>query len=229
MVDGWPQVRDRARDAVLGAIDELGSVPSRAARSLVTRRTDCIALVVSESEDRVFAEPFFAEVIRGASYVFAASDLQLVLIMSQSSDDRLRAEQFLVRGHVDGALLLSLHAEDPLPRNLLRHGLPVVTGGRPFHDDAGIPYVDVDNRSGGRLAVEHHGVSPDREVVPGDPRPQFLDEAHLGVGVAPALGGDDHRARPGVLPFDLAFPLDGDRDAALVGQVERQPVEPVVR
>jgi DNA-binding LacI/PurR family transcriptional regulator len=75
--------------------------------------------------------------------------------MSQSDDDRLRTEQFLLRGHVDGALLLSLHAEDPLPRNLVRQGLPVVTGGRPLNGDTGIPCVDVDNRGGGRTAVEH--------------------------------------------------------------------------
>jgi DNA-binding LacI/PurR family transcriptional regulator len=155
VVNDRSNVSDAARAAVQQAIEQTGYVPNRAARTLVTRRTDSVALVITEPERRLFAEPFFAEVVRGASHVLAASDLQLVLIMSQSSDDRLRAEQFLVRGHVDGALLLSLHADDPLPRNLLRHGLPVVMGGRPLHDDAGIPYVDVDNRSGGRLAVEH--------------------------------------------------------------------------
>src|SRR6266540_6279544 len=65
VVNGSSQVSDRVRTAVLNAIEELGYVPNRAARSLVTRRTDCIALVVSESEDRVFAEPFFAGVVRG--------------------------------------------------------------------------------------------------------------------------------------------------------------------
>ena len=42
------------------AVDELGYVPNRAARSLVTRRTDTVALVVSESGDRLFGEPYFA-------------------------------------------------------------------------------------------------------------------------------------------------------------------------
>ena len=55
------QPGERARaQAVLAAIDELGYVPNRAARSLVTRRTDSVALVVSESEERFFGEPFFA-------------------------------------------------------------------------------------------------------------------------------------------------------------------------
>ena len=155
VVNDRSNVSEAARAAVQRAIEQTGYVPNRAARTLVTRRTDSVALVITEPERRLFAEPFFAEVMRGASHVLAGSDLQLVLLMSQSNEDRLRAEQFLVRGHVDGALLLSLHAEDPLPRNLQRHGLTVVTGGRPLNGGAGIPYVDVDNRGGGRSAVEH--------------------------------------------------------------------------
>lgn len=155
VVNDRANVSDAARAAVQRAIEQTGYVPNRAARTLVTRRTDSVALVITEPERRLFSEPFFAEVVRGASHVLAASDLQLVLIMSQSYQDRVRAEQFLTRGHVDGALLLSLHAEDPLPRNLMRHGLPVVTGGRPLDDSTEVPFVDVDNRSGGRAAVEH--------------------------------------------------------------------------
>ena len=60
VVNGSAQVSPQAREAVQRAIDELGYVPNRAARALVTRRTDSVALVVSESEERVFGEPFFA-------------------------------------------------------------------------------------------------------------------------------------------------------------------------
>src|SRR5690606_41222164 len=64
VVNGSPQVSESARAAVIRAIEELGYVPNRAARALVTQRTDSVALVVSESEERVFAEPFFAGIIR---------------------------------------------------------------------------------------------------------------------------------------------------------------------
>jgi DNA-binding LacI/PurR family transcriptional regulator len=155
VVNDRANVSDAARTAVQRAIDQTGYVPNRAARTLVTRRTDSVALVIAEPERRLFAEPFFAEAVRGMSHVLAASDLQLVLLMSQSDDDRLRAEQFLVQGHVDGVLLLSLHANDPLPANLVRHGLPVVRGGRPLNGAPAVPCVDVDNQGGARSAVEH--------------------------------------------------------------------------
>ncbi|MGH9235137.1 MAG: LacI family DNA-binding transcriptional regulator [Acidimicrobiales bacterium] len=154
VVNGSPQVSDRARDAVLRAIDELGYVPNRAARSLVTRRTDCIALVVSESEDRVFAEPFFAGVVRGVSAEIAATDFQLWLAMINASTDRERLGRQLTAQHVDGALLLSLHGDDSLPRMLEDRGLPTVLGGRPTGFTPTC-YVDVDNHAGARLAVDH--------------------------------------------------------------------------
>ena len=49
-----------AREAVERAIAKLGYSPNQAARSLVTRRTDAIALVVAEPEARFFSDPFFS-------------------------------------------------------------------------------------------------------------------------------------------------------------------------
>ena len=65
VVNGSPQVSPAARAAVQEAIEALGYVPNRAARSLVTRRTDTVALVVSEPGDRVFGEPYFGAIVRG--------------------------------------------------------------------------------------------------------------------------------------------------------------------
>ena len=66
VVNGSPQVvRGAPRPPSSRRSHELGYVPNRAARALVTQRTDSVALVVSESEERVFGEPFFAGIIRG--------------------------------------------------------------------------------------------------------------------------------------------------------------------
>ena len=64
---------------VMRAVDELGYVPNLAARALVTRRTGAIALVISESEERIFGEPFFAGVVRGITTVVGEASRQLVL------------------------------------------------------------------------------------------------------------------------------------------------------
>jgi DNA-binding LacI/PurR family transcriptional regulator len=154
VINGSPQVTDHTREAVLRAIDELGYVPNRAARALVTQRTDTVALLISESEERIFGEPFFAGIVRGVSTAITASSRQLVLAMAQSADGHSRLEHYLTGQHVDGVLLLSLHGDDPLPDHLLARGLPVVLGGRPAGWTGG-RYVDVDNRAGARAATEH--------------------------------------------------------------------------
>ena len=52
---------------------QLGYVPNQAARSLVTRRTDSVAVVVPEPDDRVFSDPFFAGTLRGVNRALAAA------------------------------------------------------------------------------------------------------------------------------------------------------------
>src|ERR671921_1193947 len=101
VVNGSPQVSPHAREAVQRAIEELGYVPNRAARALVTQRTDSVALVVSESEGRVFGEPFFAGIVRGISAVLEDTPLQLWLAMAQSAAGRQRVEHHLTNQQVD--------------------------------------------------------------------------------------------------------------------------------
>jgi DNA-binding LacI/PurR family transcriptional regulator len=154
VINGGEKVSEHARQAVEGAIAELGYVPNAAARALVTRRTDAVALVIAESEQRVFGEPFFAGIIRGIGSALGEADRQLVLLLAQASQRRGGLDRYLTRQHVDGVLLLSLHADDELPDLIRAHGLPVVVGGRP-HEGIRTDYVDVDNVQGARLAVAH--------------------------------------------------------------------------
>ncbi|NUR86714.1 MAG: LacI family DNA-binding transcriptional regulator [Nonomuraea sp.] len=154
VINGSPNVSEKARDAVQQAIQELGYVPNRAARALVTRRTDTVALVVSESELRVFDEPYFAGTIRGIGSALSETGLQLILAMAQSREEHERLETYLTSQHVDGVLLLSLHGADPLPGRLEDMGVPTVLGGRPVGLDP-YSYVDMDNRAGARQAVKH--------------------------------------------------------------------------
>jgi DNA-binding LacI/PurR family transcriptional regulator len=150
-----PQVSAQARAAVERAIADLGYVPDRAAGTPATRRTDSVALVISESEERLFGEPFFAGVIRGITAGLADTPLQLWLALVRSPVERLRVEYHLTNQYVDGVLLLSLHRDDPLPAVVGDRALPVVIGGPPAEPAPRAGTVDVDNGGGARLAAEH--------------------------------------------------------------------------
>ncbi|WP_157245263.1 LacI family DNA-binding transcriptional regulator [Nonomuraea typhae] len=184
VINGSPNVSAKARAAVRQAIEELGYVPNRAARTLVTRRTDTVALVVSESELRVFDEPYFAGTIRGIGSALAETGLQLILAMAQSQEEHDRLEHYLTGQHVDGVLLLSLHGADPLPGRLEAMGVPTVLGGRPVGLDP-YSYVDMDNRGGARQAVRHL-LSAGRRRIATIAGPQ-----DMGVGVDRLAGYHD--------------------------------------
>ncbi|GAA3038864.1 LacI family DNA-binding transcriptional regulator [Actinokineospora globicatena] len=154
VINNLPGVSKRAKLAVDTAIAELRYVPNQAARNLVTRRTNSIALVVSERGDRVFSDPFFAKILRGVYAGMTGSRRQLVLLMDQEDREDGALESYLCGGHVDGAVVVSLHRGDPLPARLVEAGLPVVLVGRPL-SGIKVPYVDSDNFTGAAAAARH--------------------------------------------------------------------------
>ncbi|VXC24014.1 HTH-type transcriptional regulator CelR [Arthrobacter sp. 8AJ] len=154
-INGGSKVSAQAQAAVDAAIVALGYTPNRAARSLVTRRTGSVALVIPEPDARVMMDPYFAAVITGVNEALRETDLQLVLLMSRTGDDSARTIRYLRGGHVDGAIVVSHHRADDWVETLGVTGLPTVFIGRPWDTESGIPYVDLDNVEGGRLAARH--------------------------------------------------------------------------
>jgi DNA-binding LacI/PurR family transcriptional regulator len=154
VVNGGNRVSPTTQRVVERAIQRLGYTPNRAARSLVTRRTDSVGLVIPEPTAHLFGDPFFPRLVRGISEILSRGDLQLVLLTPQTPSDEQRLARFLTGGHLDGVLLVSLHGEDPLPAFLRDQGIPVVVGGRP-PVGAEVSFVDVDNIEGARSAVRH--------------------------------------------------------------------------
>src|SRR5579859_3204903 len=83
-ITGSSRVSGESRRAVERAAARLGYVPNPAARSLVTRRSGLIGLVIPEPTTRLFGDPFFSRLILGVSEQLALGDRQLVLFAPQS-------------------------------------------------------------------------------------------------------------------------------------------------
>jgi DNA-binding LacI/PurR family transcriptional regulator len=152
-INGGDRVSPAAREAVAAAVLRLRYSPNRAARSLVTRRTDSIALVVPEPDTLVLTDPFLIGVLRGVTDGLTGTDLQLVLLLSRVDEAPGRIARYLSSGHVDGAIIASHHRGDRLEPLLAEARLPAVFVGRPFGDGVH-HYVDVDNAAGARLATQ---------------------------------------------------------------------------
>jgi DNA-binding LacI/PurR family transcriptional regulator len=151
---GASNVSEQARAAVLQAAQELSYTVNRAARSLVTRRSESVGFLVAESEDRMFSDPYFLSVLRGAQAEIGAANLQLVFAVAATREETAQFQAFAAAGHVDGVLLVSLHGDDELPRALEALGVPTVLNGRPLAGGGALYCVDSDNLAGGRQAVE---------------------------------------------------------------------------
>ncbi|MFF3558998.1 LacI family DNA-binding transcriptional regulator [Streptomyces sp. NPDC002574] len=154
VINGSPRVSEHTKAAVEAAIAELGFVPNRAARALAGNRTDAIALVIPEAETRLFAEPYFSDIIRGVGAELADTDMQLLLTLLRTPKERHRFAEYLGAHRVDGVLLVSVHENDPLPDLLEQLEMPTVLSGR-RSDSESVAYVDSDNVGGARSAVAH--------------------------------------------------------------------------
>ncbi|MEV0823358.1 LacI family DNA-binding transcriptional regulator [Nonomuraea rubra] len=153
VINGATTVAPSIREVVLRAVRELGYVPHAAARNLATRRTNAVALVVSDPpKGLVSDDPMFSAVIRQASRKLESAGKQVVLMLAGSEDSRARVTRYVAAGHVDGVMLVSMHGADSLPSTLARQGIPVVSLGR---TNPAVPYVDNDNPGGTDLAVRH--------------------------------------------------------------------------
>ena len=89
VINGIRNVDPQLHEQVWSAVDQTGYVPNRLARSLVTRRTGTVALVVSDSEthdddpfmSRFFSDPYFGRVVGGLMSVLRPAGVQLALQM----------------------------------------------------------------------------------------------------------------------------------------------------
>jgi len=164
VINGAIGVAEHTKEAVESAIESLGYVPNRAARSLVTRRTGSIALVIPESDDRILTDPFFAATLKGVHDALGEAEVQLVLLIAPK--ERVpRIGQYLKAGHVDGAIVVSHHNDDGLEEALVASRLPAYFVGRPYQPLPGVRFVDVDNVAGARIATEHLVARGARRIV----------------------------------------------------------------
>jgi DNA-binding LacI/PurR family transcriptional regulator len=220
VINGSPRVSDRAKAAVEAAIAELGYVPNRAARALAGNRTDAIALVIPEPEAKLFAEPYFSDIILGVGAELADTDMQLLLTLARTPKERQRLATFL-RGHrVDGVLLVSVHKDDPLPDLLERIDMPAVLNGR-RSDLESMSYVDSDNVGGARAAVAYLlGQGRRRVATVTGPLDMYVARCRLD-GYRQALQEAGADADPGLVA-EADFTEEGGR-AAMRTLLERCP------
>jgi len=139
------------RRKVLAAIRELGYHPNRIARSMVTKSTQTVGLVVTDIEN-----PFFAQLVRGVEDV--TWEYGYTLILANTDEDTQRESAILTtlqEKMVDGLILVPASSRHSAIRAaLVEQGIAMVLLDRAV-DGLEVDKVLVDNENGACQAVSH--------------------------------------------------------------------------
>ncbi|MFZ2420478.1 MAG: LacI family DNA-binding transcriptional regulator [Anaerolineae bacterium] len=153
VVNDHPNVNAETREAVWGVIHEHGFHPNNAARTLASRRSQMIGLVIPQALSTVFSDPYFPILIQGIAAACEEQEyyLMLSLVRAQSPTTFRR---LVGGGHLDGLIVASALAIDPFVDRLLIENFPFVLIGRSL-SEAPITTIDADNVHGATMATQH--------------------------------------------------------------------------
>ncbi|MBA3787549.1 MAG: LacI family DNA-binding transcriptional regulator [Actinobacteria bacterium] len=149
-LNGTGQIAPATSAAIDAAVKQLGYRPNSVARSLVTKSTQTIALLLPD-----IANPFYAALVSGIQQ--RALEAGSTMLLCTTEGDAEREEQYLslLRAkQVDGVLVDGLVLPPERIADFVREGLPIVCLDRDI-DSTFVPLVQVDNRLGAKLATQH--------------------------------------------------------------------------
>ena len=91
--------------------------------------------------------------------------MPLLLSIADSEQDRERVVRFISGGHIDGALLVSTHAGNPVIGRLASLGIPTVACGLPIGHERELAYVAVNEAEGARAGDRAPGRARGRRRI----------------------------------------------------------------
>ncbi|MFT4246820.1 MAG: LacI family DNA-binding transcriptional regulator [Pseudomonas sp.] len=197
-LNGHTNVAEAVRRHVLEVAERLRYSPHAAARSLSSRHTQTIGVVLPD----LYGE-FFSELIRGIDGVARARRQHLLVSSYHGNQDEQGQALRAMRGRVDGLLVLSPYAENPgfLTANL-PPALPTVLINTRVPDDQH-PVLSIDDHAGAVAMTEHLLAAGHRRIafIAGPPSNYDARERLRGFRDAIAARGGD--AQGSELPGDF--------------------------
>jgi len=150
-----PRISTATKARVNKIMKELNYHPNMIARSLASKSTKIIGVVVPGMAEKAFQHPFFPELLRGIGSV-AYQHKYNILISTVNSlrEEKEVVTQFARGGITDGIILLTSRAQDPMVAELMKMGFPFVIIGR-SESKQKINWVDNDNYTIGYDLTAH--------------------------------------------------------------------------
>ena len=196
------RVSEATRERVHQAAAALGYVPSEAGRSLSTRSTHRVGVVVTD-----LTNPFYPHLI-GPLHDELERHGYRMMLFTERSETALDLERLLDRS-IDGVVLTTAVLDSALPAELARRELPFVFLNRETGNDKADAAV-VDNEAGGRLVAEEIVRLGHRDVGliggPSDTTTGRDREFGFRIGLSEAgVGLPQHSVRRGPFDYDTGY------------------------
>jgi len=186
---------ERIRQAAL----ELGYLPSAAARTLKTNRSQALGVIIRNVDD-----PFFGEILQGIEEVAQAKGYSLFMAASQPGTERDQAlVQAMVERRVDGIIICSTPVSPDQSRQLFQFGVPIVV----VNNQAAEEY---------RYSIYHDDIDGSRQVTRhliclGHRKIAYLGNAASGRSTIERLAGfrEELQAARISLPSEYIYQIPG--------------------
>jgi LacI family transcriptional regulator len=145
-----PLVSEETADRILAVADSLGYRPNTVARSLRTRRSNSVGVLIPDLNN-----PLFPPIVRGIEDRLAADGYVALIGNTDSADERERLVFESMRDrHVDGFVLATARLRSPVLAEAAAARIPVVLVNRSA-EGYGFPSVSVDNERGMAISVSY--------------------------------------------------------------------------
>lgn len=149
------RIGEATKERVRKSIEKLGYTPNVLARSLVSKRTRIIGVVMPHEADTLFSNPFFIQAMKGISVAAEKNNYHIMYAFGRDEEGELDAvKNYISRNIVDGVCLLTARKRDRCINYLKKEEFPFVVIGTPEEKSSeDILWVDNDNEEAVRNIV----------------------------------------------------------------------------
>ena len=197
-------VSERTRAKVQAAAAELGYRPNALARSLITRRTNIVALMTGD-----MANPHYARTINTFSLGLQQRGMHVLLFSLIEGQSVEAAVEEVLKYRVDGVILISAALSAEVGEVCAQVGVPVVLYNR-YSRHSDVSSVRIENAEGGRTMADFLIDQGHRDIafVAGTPVDPTSGDRERGFGARVAERGGRVVAR-----VEGGFTFEGGRAA----------------
>lgn len=213
-LNGHDDVNPETRRRIQEVAEKLGYSPNIAARTLVSKKSRTLGLLLSALTRNSVKDNIVFEMLCGMNDRAAELDYDLVLFNTTPQKQRQKSYKALCKERgVDGVIMMGMRLDDPYLEEMLHAAIPCVLIDIPIERKKNIGYVMTDNVQGALEAVEHLIGLGHRHIGMINGHAQAAVSIQRLDGYRQAL--DQHG-----IPFDEryvadgAFSEDGGKDAA---------------